>query len=110
VVVVELALLAIVEATPVMPMNSTVVEDRNAVMLAFWDTDIDAKDDDKDEVSGVISVTRLLGTGVRESDERIEESCADTHGDKAVQNSRGVVGRIMRAAVDTERMTSCLCR
>ena len=44
----------------------------------------------------MISVTRLLGTGVRDSDDRIEESCADTHGDKAVHSSKGIVGETMR--------------
>lgn len=84
-----------VGATPVMPITSSVVEDLSDVVLAFRDTDKDVKD----EAAGVISVTRLLGTGVRDSDDKIEESCADTHGEKAVQSNRGIVGEIMRIVV-----------
>lgn len=90
-----------VGAMPVMPITSSVVEDRNAVVLAFRDTDRDAKDEDKDkdEDSGVISVTRLLGAGVTESEDRTEESCAVIHGVNAVQRRRDIVGRIMDANV-----------
>ena len=94
--VVAVALLDAVGAAPVMPMTSSVVDERNAIVLEFLDTDKDAKDED----SGVMSVTRLLGTGVTESEDRIEDSCADTHGDKAVQSSRGIVGQIMRIVVN----------
>ena len=80
-----------VGATPVMPITSSVVDERDAVVLAFHDTDRDAKDED----SGVISVMTLLGIGVRESDDRIEESCADIHGENAVQSNRGILGEIM---------------
>ena len=92
VVVVAVAFPDAVGAIPVMPITSSVVDDRSAVVLALWDTDRDAKDED----SGATSVTRLLGTGVRDSDDRIEESCADTHGDKAVHSSKGIVGETMR--------------
>ena len=85
-----------VGATPVMPITSCVVEDELKavvdILLAFCGTDKNARDED----SGEISVTRLLGTGVREREDRIEESCADTHGEKAAQSTRDIVGRIMR--------------
>lgn len=85
-----------VGATPVMPITSSVVDDRCAVVLAFCETDRDAKD----ENSGVTSVTRLLGTGVRDMDDRIEDNCADTHGDKAVQSRRDIVGGTIRIDID----------
>ena len=50
----------------------------------------------------MISVTRLLGTGVRESDDRIEDSCADAHGEIAVQSSRDIVGETMRVVDGVE--------
>jgi len=95
-----------VGATPVMPITSFVVDDWIAVVLALWDTDRDAKDED----SGVISVTRLLGTGVRDSDDKIEESCADTDGVKAVHSNRGIVGETMRIMSIVEWMAGSLCR
>jgi hypothetical protein len=94
--VVAVAFVDTVGAAPVMPMTSSVVDERNTIVLEFLNTDKDAKDED----SGVISVTRLLGMGVTESEDRIEDSCADTHGDKMVQSSRGIVGRIMRIVID----------
>lgn len=44
----------------------------------------------------MISVTRLLGTGVREREDRIEESCADAHGEKAAQSAKDIAGETMR--------------
>ena len=85
-----------VGAMPVMPITSSVVDDRYAVVLAFRELDRDAKD----EVSGVISVTRLLGTGVRDRDDRIEDSCADTHGDNAAQSNIGIVGEPIKIDIN----------
>lgn len=86
------AFLDAVGAMPVMPITAFVVDDRCVVVLPFCETDIDAKDED----SGVISVTILLGTGARDRDDRIEDNCADTHGDKAVQSKRGKVGETIK--------------
>ena len=77
-----------VGATPVIPITSSVVD----VVLAFREADRDAKEED----SGVISVTRLLGTDVTDRDDRIEDNCADTQGDKAVQSRRVMVEETMR--------------
>lgn len=46
------------------------------------------------------SVTKLLGTGVTDTDDRIEDNWADTHGDNAVQSSRDIVGETMRIGID----------
>lgn len=85
-----------VGATPVMPITASDVVEDVVVELALRDKDRVANVDDKDEDSGVTSVTRLLGTGVRESDDRIDDNCPDAHGENAVQSSRGIVGEIMR--------------
>lgn len=85
-----------VGATPVMPITASDLVEDVAVELEFRNTDKDAKVDDSEEDSGVISVTRLLGTGVRESDDRIDDNCPDTTGENAVQSNRGIVGEIMR--------------
>jgi hypothetical protein len=92
--VVAVALLGAVGATPVMPITaSDVDEDNNTLVLAFPETDRDAKDETDDP--GAISLTRLLGAGVSESEDRIDDNCADTHGEKAVQSSKDIVGEIM---------------
>jgi hypothetical protein len=65
-------------------------------VLPFCETERDAKEED----SGVIPVTRLLGTGVKDRDDRIEDSCAETHGNKAVHSRRDVVGETMRIGID----------
>lgn len=99
-----------VGAAPVMPITFSVV------VLAFPEADTDAKEepdtDTKEEDSGVISVTRLLGIGVTDRDDRIEDSCAATHGDKAVQSRRGIVEETMRIDIDdAQRKASSLeCR
>jgi hypothetical protein len=87
VVDIAVALLDTLGAMPVMPITSNVVEEDIDVLVAFRDTDRDAKDED----SGMISVTRLLGTGVSEREDRIDDSCAEAHGEKAAQSNRGIV-------------------
>jgi hypothetical protein len=108
--VVAVAFLDAVGAAPVMPITaSDVVEDID-VVLAFLDTDRDANDEDMDEDWGVISVTRLLGTGVRASDDRIDDICAETQGENVVQSNRGIVGEIMTIDIDglIERQASMI--
>ena len=94
-----------VGAMPVMPITASDVVEDAAVVLAFRKTDREAKDEDEDrnEDSGVILVMRLLGTGERESDDRIDDSCADTHGEKAAQSNRDIVEEIMRFVIDNVR-------
>ena len=94
-----------VGAMPVMPITASEVVEDSTVVLAFRKTAGEAKDedDDKNEDSGAISVIRLLGTGDRESDDGTDDSCVDTHGEKAAQSSRDTVEEIIRFVIGNVR-------